>query len=199
MLARDKKTASKFDALVVGASAGGFDVLRTILSCLPAAYPLPIIVVQHLHPHGNGSTGRLLDDYCQIAVKEADHREMPAKGAAYVAPPNYHLLIEGDGTLALSIDEKVNHSRPAIDVLFETAADVYRSRLIGVLLTGTNADGSQGLRRIKEMGGLVIVQDPATAEAPQMPQAGINATNVDHVLAPDEMGQFLLKLSQGET
>ena len=115
-------------------------------------------------------------------------------GRAYVAPPDYHLLIERDETISLSIDEKVNYSRPSIDVLFENATYAWSAGLIGVVLTGANADGARGLRVIKERGGLTVVRDPATAEHPVMPQAAIDATEVDHVLPLEEIGKLLLEL-----
>ena len=111
-----------------------------------------------------------------------------------MAPPNYHLLIEPDQTFTLTIDERVNYARPSIDVLFETAAEVFREHLIGIILTGANNDGSHGLKRIKELGGMAIVQDPETAEVDSMPKAAVAACAVDHVLSLEEISAFLNKL-----
>ena len=119
------------------------------------------------------------------------------KNKIYIAPPNYHLLVEADRTFSLSIDEPVNYARPSIDVLFETAADVYKTNLIGVILTGANTDGSHGLKRIKETGGLSVVQDPSTAEADTMPRAAIAAVDVDYVLPLEEIGKVLTMLADG--
>ncbi len=120
------------------------------------------------------------------------------KNKIYIAPPNYHLLVEADRTFSLSIDEPVNYARPSINVLFETAADVYKTNLVGVILTGANADGSHGLKRIKETGGLSVVQDPSTAEADTMPKAAIAAVDVDYVLPLEEIGKVITMLADGE-
>jgi two-component system chemotaxis response regulator CheB len=139
---------------------------------------------------------RVLHEKCQIPVKEAEAKELIKPGTIYLAPANYHLLIEHDRTFSLCVSEKVRYARPSIDVLFETAADVYRTKLIGIILTGANDDGSRGLRTIREYGGLAIVQDPATAEVGIMPQAALKATAVDYVLSLHEIG-LLLNTVQG--
>jgi two-component system chemotaxis response regulator CheB len=129
-------------------------------------------------------------------VKEAEEKEPIRTGYVYFAPPNYHLLIEDDLTFALSIDAKVNYSRPSIDVLFESAVHVYGSQVVAIILTGANNDGAQGIRLVKAQGGLAIVQDPQTADSPFMPKAALEATPVDGVLSPREIGRFLLKITQ---
>ena len=128
---------------------------------------------------------------CALEVKEAEEKEPVQPGYVYFAPANYHLLIEDDRSFALSIDEKVNYTRPSIDVLFESAADVYGSSLIGIILSGANNDGVAGMLRIKRSGGLVIVQDPDTADAPFMPKAVLEAISVDYKLAPRSIGHLL--------
>jgi two-component system chemotaxis response regulator CheB len=128
-----------------------------------------------------------------MPIQEAKDKTTIRPGVIYVAPPNYHLLVEDDRTLALSIDPRVNFSRPAIDVLFESAVDVYAHHIIGVILTGGNHDGAHGLRRIKEAGGLTIVQDPKTAKAGMMPAAALAATAVDYVLPLPEIGALLAR------
>jgi two-component system chemotaxis response regulator CheB len=130
----------------------------------------------------------------KLKVKEADEKERPANGMAYIAPPNYHLLFENDQSFTLTVDERVNYARPSIDVLFETAAEAYKDTLIGIILTGANTDGSRGLKKIKDFGGLTIVQDPATAESDSMPRAAILTTQVDHVLPIEEIAEFLNSL-----
>ena len=130
-----------------------------------------------------------------LTVKDADEKEAIRPGFVYFAPPNYHLLIETDHTFGLSIDPKVNYSRPSIDVLFESAANVYGPRLIAILLTGANNDGAKGLRLIKEKGGLVIVQDPRSAEFPFMPEAALQAVKPDFVLGLAELGRWLAELA----
>ena len=182
----------RFEAVVIGVSAGGMGALPMILSALPAHFALPVVVVQHMHPNSDDYLARALDDRCKASVKQADEKETIAPGVVYIAPPNYHLLIEEDKTLSLSVAERVNYARPSIDVLFEAAADVYGAKLIGIILTGANHDGSLGLKRVKESGGLAIVEDPVTAEVNSMPRKAIAATEVDHILPLEEIGPFLV-------
>jgi len=181
----------KYEAVVIGASLGGMEALRVILAALPQNFPVPILIVQHLSSRPDSFLAKYLNDLCQIGVKEADEKEKIISGNAYLAPPNYHLMIEQDGCLALSVDEKVNYSRPSIDVLFESAAYAYDEKLIGIILTGSNADGAIGLKCIKERGGLTIVQEPRTAEASSMPNAAIKTSKVDYVLPLCDIGQLL--------
>jgi len=187
-----KSTA--FRAVVIGASAGGLNALAALLSDLPQDFPLPVLVVQHLLPGSGGYLAESLSQKCAMAVKEAEEKEKLRPGCVYLAPPDYHLLVERDEALSLSIDEKVHYSRPSIDVLFESAAYAWSSKVIGVILTGASADGAKGLALIKARGGMAIVQDPATAEQPIMPQAAIDAVDVDYVLGLAEMGEMLVKL-----
>ncbi len=184
----------RYDAVVIGASAGGLNALKTIFLGLDRTFNLPVIIVQHISPDSDNYLIHILNDLKIISVKEADEKEAPRAGMAYIAPPNYHLLIESDHLFTLTVDERVNYARPSIDVLFETAAEAWRDRLIGIILTGANSDGSKGLKRIKELGGLVIVQNPDTAEADSMPRAAILATTVDHVLPLDEIAPMLNEL-----
>ncbi len=186
--------AKKYNAVVIGSSAGGLNALRTLLRNINKDFGMPVIIVQHISPDSENYLIHILNDLKRLKVKEADEKEKPLPGYAYVAPPNYHLLIESDQTFTFTVDERVNYARPSIDVLFETAAEVYREHLIGIILTGANSDGSLGLKRIKELGGLVIVQDPETAEADSMPRAAIHACTVDHVLGLEEISAFLNRL-----
>ena len=185
----------RYEAIVIGVSAGGMNALDTILSSLPVDFGLPIIIVQHMDPESRDYLRNHLDRKCDISVKEAEEKEKIAKGVAYIAPPNYHLLLEEDRTFSLSSDEWVNYSRPSIDVMFESAADVYGRRLVGVVLTGANADGSDGLKKIKRAGGLAIVQDPSTAHVDVMPKSAIAASKVDHVLPLKEIADLFKDLS----
>jgi two-component system chemotaxis response regulator CheB len=185
----------KYEAVVIGVSAGGMNALSTVLSRLPADFGLPVIIVQHMDPHSRDYLPNHLDRKCTITVKEAEDKEKIRSGVAYIAPPNYHLLLEEDRTFSLSVDDVVNFSRPSIDVMFETAADVYNRKLVGVVLTGANADGSKGLKKIKAMGGMAIVQDPMTAYVDVMPKAAIAITKVDHVLPLEEIAVLLTELS----
>ena len=191
---RNKIIRKHFEAIVIGASAGGMKALNAILSVLPANFPSPIIIVQHLHPHSDNHLAKILNSKCRLTVKQADEKEEIKNGIVYTAPPNYHLLIEENKTFSLSIDTQVNFSRPAIDVLFETAIYAYRNRLIGIILTGANNDGSVGIKKIKQVGGYVIVQDPKTAETPIMPEATLAITPVDKILPVEQIGDYLTYL-----
>ena len=184
----------RYDAVVIGSSAGGLNALKTIFQGLDSTFPMPVIIVQHISPDSDNYLIHILNDMNKLKGKEADEKETPVAGTAYIAPPNYHLLVESDGTFTLTVDERVNYARPSIDVLFETAAEAWRGRLIGIILTGANNDGSKGLKRIKELGGLVVVQDPDTAEVDSMPRAAILATTVDHLLHLEEIAPLLNQL-----
>ena len=179
------------EAVVIGVSAGGVNALKVIFSNLSENFKIPVIVVQHLHPHSDAFLPTYLNSLSQMQVKEAEDKEPICEGTAYIAPANYHLLIEEDRTLSLNTDERVNYSRPSIDVLFNSAADVYGSKLIGIILTGANDDGVRGMQKIKKLGGLAIVQDPQTAEADFMPKSVINKVTVDHVAAIDKISVLL--------
>ncbi len=186
-----RKKSIPYEAVVIGVSFGGLKALQKILPAIHPDVPAPIMVVQHQDPLADDFLARHLDSLSKIRVKVAEEKELATPGTVYFAPANYHLLVEDDHTLSLSVDEKVNFSRPAIDVLFESAADAYGSRLIGIILTGANQDGSLGLKRIKEYGGLAVVQDPRTAQAPSMPEAALAALEVDYVLPLNEIANFI--------
>lgn len=183
-----------YKAIVIGASAGGLDAIKAILASLPGGIVVPIIIVLHTSPHSDNYIVKHLNEICQINVKEADEKEELFPGTAYIAPPNYHLLIEKDHTLSLTVDPKVSYARPSIDVLFESAAEVYNNDLVGIILTGANRDGSNGLRRIKELGGLAIVQEPKTAYADAMPRAAIEVSEVDFIVTLDKISSKLIEL-----
>jgi two-component system chemotaxis response regulator CheB len=187
----------RFRAVVVGVSSGGVQALTSLLGALPAAFALPILIVQHIGADAGDGLARLLDVHSSLQVREADEQDMPQPGKVYLAPANYHLLVEPDGRLSLSADAPVSYARPSVDVLFESAAEVFGPALIGVVLTGANHDGSRGLARIKQLGGIAIVQDPADAEAPQMPMAALAATAVDHVVPLAAIAPLLSTLAGG--
>jgi len=182
----------QYQAIVIGVSVGGLNALSNILPALLADFPVPVIIVQHIsQDKSDNFLTTILNERCGLRVKEADEKEKIAKGNVYLAPRGYHLLVEKDKTFSLSIDEVVNYSRPSIDVLFESAAEAYSSGLIGIVLTGASSDGANGLKKIKESGGIAIVQDPDTAEGTAMPLSAIQACKVDHKLPLDEIGEFL--------
>jgi two-component system chemotaxis response regulator CheB len=165
--------ADKLEAIVIGASAGAVDTLSVLLPGLPADYPLPLLVVVHLPADKPTILPELLRAKCRIAVREAEDKEPVVPATVYFAPPDYHLLVEADRTLALSSDEPVLYSRPSIDVLFESAADAYGPHVLGVVLSGANSDGALGLKAIMDAGGRGAVQDPQSASAAAMPQAAL--------------------------
>ena len=187
----------EFAAVVIGVSTGGLQALQMLLGNLPADFPLPILIVQHIGPGVGDGFARLLDERCALRVKEAEEQETVRPGTAYLAPANYHLLVEQDRALALSIDPPVSYARPSVDVLFESAAEVFGAGLIGIVLTGANFDGSRGLKKIKQLGGLAIVQDPDDAESRPMPAAALAATEVDHVVPLERMAALLQILAPG--
>ena len=188
--------AQFYRAVTIGCSAGGLDALSIVLPSLPAAFPVPLMIVQHISPQAMSRLHLLLKRKCAIDVREADEKIKPQPGVAYFVPPNYHLLLELDGTFSLSVDERVNFSRPAIDVTFETAAELYGSQLIGVVMTGASADGSRGLARIKALGGYTIVQDPKEAQSVVMPQSAIRAARPHAVLPLRDIGPMLIRLCE---
>ena len=188
-----------FEAMVIGVSAGGLAALGKILPELSEDFPLAVLIVQHMRRDADGFLWRHLDTLSRLTVKEAEDKEAIQPKTVYIAPPDYHLLVEPDRTLSLSADERVNFSRPSIDVLFETAAEVYQQRLIGVILTGANNDGTHGLQTIKSYGGLAVVQSPESAESDAMPRSAIAEVAVDHIVPLDRMGQFLNDLAFGNS
>lgn len=178
--------------IAVGGSLGSFKALRTLLSGLPPSLPAPVAVV--LHQHKDAEMLRdSLQTCCLMPVVEVVDKELIENGHVYVGPPDYHLLVDGEH-FSLCTDEPVNYARPSIDVLFESAADALGSALIGVVLTGANQDGARGAACIQSYGGIVVVQDPATAECPTMPAAALAATRTPHVLPLDRMAALLVHL-----
>lgn len=188
--------ARKYKAIVLGTSAGGLAALTQLLSPLPKDYPLPILIVQHRHKDQRTLLEEILQAKCRIQIKQADEKEQIENGIVYIAPPDYHLLVEKDHTFSLTYDAHVSHSRPSIDVLFETAAAVYKSALMGILLTGANKDGTAGMKAIKAAGGLTIAQAPLEAEYPYMPQAAIDAGHAARVLTLKDILQELMNIGQ---
>jgi two-component system chemotaxis response regulator CheB len=180
-----------YELVVVGASWGGLNAIGSVLDGLGEACGAPVVVVQHRMAPNAELLSPLLQRRSQLPVRDVEDKDALTPGVVHVAPPDYHTLVEADGTLALSTDELINYARPSIDVLFRSAADAYRERCIGVVLTGANDDGAEGLARIKELGGVAIVQEPETAERREMPAAAIAATHADVVLPLEEIGLFL--------
>ncbi|MBL7647869.1 MAG: chemotaxis protein CheB [Candidatus Hydrogenedentes bacterium] len=184
------------DAIAIGVSAGGVNALTNLLPGLPADFRCAVMIVQHLPEDSMGALVSILHQTCRMPLKEAEVGERIRGGSVYLAPPGYHLLVENNRTFSLSNDGPVNHARPSIDVLFESAADAYEERIAGVILTGANSDGAAGLAAIKRAGGVTIVQNPETAESPAMPRAALRATQVDFQLNLVDIAPLLCTLSR---
>ncbi len=183
-----------YKAIVIGASAGGFHALKKLLTKLPNEFSMPIFIVQHMSPTSDNYMAEFLNKKSDLVVKEADEKEEIKGGTVYIAPPNYHMLIEEDFSISLSTENKINYSRPSIDILFESASFVYGRSLIGVVLTGANSDGTNGLLSIKNNGGYCIVQEPTEAESTAMPLAAIEKVAPHKVLKLKDIASFLIKL-----
>jgi two-component system chemotaxis response regulator CheB len=191
-------------AIVIGGSSGALDALRVILPALPRGFLVPLAIVLHVPPSRPNGLVELFSTTTPLAVKEAEDKEPLAPGTVYFACPSYHLLVERGGYLSLSVDEPVHFSRPAIDVLFESAADAFGPSLAGVLLSGANEDGAHGLSRILAAGGTTVVQDPSTASARQMPESALRDGLAHRVLPPRDIAPYLVHfaadhLAQGPT
>ncbi|PPU69526.1 chemotaxis protein CheB [Xanthomonas pisi] len=171
-----------FDAIVIGASAGGVMALQALLSHLPAALPMPVLAVLHLPRDHTSHLAALMDARCALPVREADDKQPLRAGTVTLAPPDYHLLVETRDSLALSMDAPVLFSRPAIDPLFESAADVFAERLLAILLTGASSDGSAGMAAVRAAGGTAWIQLPDDAASPLMPASALAHAGADAVL-----------------
>ena len=181
--------------MVMGASWGGLAALRCVLSALPASFGMAVVVVSHRHRDSDRMLlSELLQDRAALPVDEADDKMPLVGGHVFVAPPDYHLLVD-KGHLSLSTDPPVRFSRPSIDVTFASAAATYGPRSVGIVLTGANDDGAEGLRRISDRGGYAIVQDPKTAESPTMPAAALRAVPTAHVMPVEQIGPHLATLA----
>jgi two-component system chemotaxis response regulator CheB len=184
------------EAIVIGASAGGVEALLTLLSPLREGFALPIIVVLHLPDERRSLLAEVFARRVSMPVREASDKTRIEAGTLYFATPGYHLSVEHDRSFSLSLEDRVHHSRPAIDYLFESAADAYGSSLAAVLLTGANRDGARGLSHVKGRGGMTIVQDPNEAQVATMPQAALDIHEPDHILPICGIGRLLVELER---
>ncbi|CRM80265.1 chemotaxis protein CheB [Pseudomonas fluorescens] len=182
------------EAIVVGASAGGVEALLSIFGELPDTFGLPIIAVLHLPDERRSQLADVFARRLRIPVKEARDKESIEAGTLYFAGPGYHLSVEEDRSLSMSQEERVHHSRPAIDFLFASAADAYGPGLLAILLTGANQDGARGLAYVKQSGGTTVVQDPAEARIAVMPLAALALHTPDHILSLSRIGSLLASL-----
>ena len=190
----DAAAARAIEAVVIGASAGGFEALLAILTGLPATYPMPIAAVLHLPEHHESRLAELFGYRLALQVREARDKETLEPGVLYFAPPGYHLSVENDYSFSLSGEERVSYARPSIDVLFSSAADAYGPALAGILLTGANYDGAAGMAGMQVVGALTIVQDPASADVPTMPEAALRRMTPDLILPLADIHSLLLRL-----
>lgn len=181
-------------AIAIGASAGGVEALLTILSGLPTSFKVPIVVVLHQSEDRDSVLAEVFAGRTRLRTLQASDKQALEPGCLYFAPPGYHLLLEADRSFSLSCDAPVHFSRPSIDVFFESAADALRARLAAVLLTGANEDGAAGTARVARLGGLTVVQDPAEASSPEMPQAALDAHTPDFVLPLRDIHTLIAQL-----
>ena len=176
--------------LVVGTSLGGLDALRVLMQGLPPEFDIPTAIIQHRHRDSDAMLARILQHHTRLRVCEVEDKQPVEAGRVYLAPANYHLLVERDH-FSLSVEAPVRYSRPSIDVAMTSAAVSYGHRAVGLILTGSNADGARGLRHIADRGGLAVVQDPKTAEAPEMPEAAMQAVPTARVFTLQRLASFL--------
>lgn len=188
--------SNKYKAVVIGGSAGSFQGITRILSSIPKDFSLPVIMCLHRLKHVRNGFTEALSIKSIKPVTEPYDKENIKKGQVYLAPANYHLSIELGNSFSLSTEDMVNNSRPAIDITLETAAYVFKDKLIGILLSGANRDGALGMKKIKDRGGLTLVQDPADCMIDTMPAAALQLTQIDYTLGIDEIIRFLIELDK---
>jgi two-component system, chemotaxis family, protein-glutamate methylesterase/glutaminase len=185
----------RIEAVVIGASAGGVEALGLILPALPAKFRPALLIVLHLPRERPSLLVEIYERRCALPIREADDKEPIEPGTVYFAPPDYHMLVERNRQIALSTEEPVHYSRPSVDVLFESAADVYRERLLGVILTGANEDGAAGLHAIHRAGGVTVVQQPDSAKVPLMVVSALQRNPADFVLSLPQIAELLIGLA----
>jgi two-component system, chemotaxis family, protein-glutamate methylesterase/glutaminase len=190
------KLDNTYKAIVIGGSAGSFQVISKILSVIPKDFELPIIMCLHRLRHVRNGFVEALNIKSNKIIQEPIDKENIKKGNIYLAPANYHLGVELGNTFALTTEELINNSRPAIDILFQTAAYAYRQKLVGILLSGANKDGALGMKKIKDIGGLTIIQDPAECLIDTMPSSALKITQIDYTLSVSDIIEFLLALDK---
>jgi len=185
----------RIEAIVIGASAGGVEALGLILPALPAKFGPSLLIVLHLPRERPSLLVQIYEKRCALPIREADDKEPIEPGTVYFAPPDYHMLVERNRQIALSTDEPVHFSRPSVDVLFESAADVYADRLLGVILTGANEDGAAGLHAVHRAGGVTVVQQPDSAKVPLMVVSALQRNPADFVLSLPQIAELLVGLA----
>jgi two-component system chemotaxis response regulator CheB len=182
------------ELIAIGCSAGGIEALKQILPQLPKGYKPTVVVIQHIGQQLHTTLAEFYATLCLIPVKEVEDKEPLKQGTIYFAPAGYHLLLENEDSFALNVDPLVNYVRPAIDVFMESAAPIYRTKMVGVILTGANSDGAQGLKLIQDFGGVTLVQDPNTADFPAMPKAALEVSVTSASLKLSDIAKYLSEL-----
>ena len=194
MRSQNLVSPSVLRVIAIAASAGGLQAISTLLQALPASLGAAIVIVQHLNPNQRSMMAEILSRHTSLRVKQAEAKEWMERGSVYIAPPDHHLLVNWDGSLALNQAAKVNFLRPSADILFQSVAASYRTRAIAIVLTGTGNDGTLGVKAIKKCGGRVIAQDETTSECFGMPKSAIQTGVVDWILPLEEIAPTLLGL-----
>lgn len=183
-----------YKAVIIGGSAGSFQVVTKILSSLPKGFNIPVLLSLHRLKHVRSGFVEALSIKSTIPIIEPNDKDTIKPGRGYLAPANYHMYVELGNKIALSTEEAVNHSRPSIDLSFVTAAEAYRNKLVGIILSGANKDGAYGIKKVKDFGGLAIVQDPNECQVKTMTEASIKMTKIDHIYSTNQIIRFLSKL-----
>ncbi|MCF8381518.1 MAG: chemotaxis protein CheB [Bacteroidales bacterium] len=181
---------------LIGGSAGSFQVTGKILSSLHSDYSSPLIFCMHRLRNVRSEFTSTLSLSSKIPVKEIYDKEIISSPMAYIAPSNYHLIFEYGYSFCLTVDDPLNHSRPSIDICMQSAAEVFRENVVGIILSGANSDGAQGLKKIHDMGGITIVQDPKSCDIATMPEACLNLFNPDYVLDVDGIINFMINFER---
>ncbi len=187
----EKNKLRKCGIFLIGGSAGSIEVVLEVLQTLDFAISFPIVVILHRGSASDSVLAELLSFKTSLPIREVEDKDVIKPGVIYMAPPDYHLLFEKNKTFSLDISEKINYSRPSIDVSFESAAEVYGTDTVALLLSGANSDGTDGLLHIKKRRGITCVQDPLTARVPYMPRYALENSEVDHILATDKISLFI--------
>jgi two-component system chemotaxis response regulator CheB len=177
--------------LVIGGSAGSLQVILSLLAAIGEDFPMPVLIVLHRNGGFESNLEELFSSRTRLPIREVEEKDLLSAGTIYLCPADYHVLLEKDHSFSLDYSERVHFSRPSIDVTFRSAADIFGPGLICLLLSGANADGTEGMQYVQERGGLTVVQDPATAEVPYMPQQAINRMKVDFIIPTDEIPRFV--------
>lgn len=187
---------NKIKYILIGGSAGSGSLIKQILKKMPEDFIIPVIIIRHISDDERDlNHGDILSEVYSINVKEPEDKERILNSTIYLAPAGYHLMLEEEGSFAISLDAKIHYSRPSIDVLFESAAYAFRSSVVGILLSGANCDGAMGLKKIKEFGGITVIQDPETAEFPKMPYSALKETEIDYQYTIDRISDFIIELN----